>query len=459
LALAVAHVLIREDLLDRDFIARGTVGFDAYREEASKFPPERAAEICGVPVETIRELARSYGAARAPFLRIGNGLQRHTNGGQAVRAIICLPALVGAFNRPGGGALWETFDAFPMNWTAFEGEGLQRHPTRAVNMVQLGHALTALAAPPVRALFVYQSNPAAVCPEQAQVVAGLAREDLFTVVHEQMHTDTVDYADLVLPATNSFESLDLYRSYGHYYLQLARPVIPPQGEARSNWDLFRALATRMDFADPIFSRSTEEVIRGLLDVAALGAAGITYDRLVTGEPLRVRVPRTGNPFVNGCPTPSGKIEFVSGRLAAQGLPAVPTYLPAVEGHEARTPEAPLQFMAPPAKDFLNTSFGCVDRMRHGEGKPRVKIHPADAAARGIAADTLVRVFNRRGACLLFAEVTEDVSPGLLVAEGIWWSKHHPGGRGVNQLASQRVTDLGGCSTLHENLVDVETAHA
>ena len=255
LALAIANVLIRDDLLDRDFIARGTVGFDAYRDEASRFPPERAAEITGVPAEAIRELARSYGRARAPFLRVGNGLQRHTNGGQAVRAIVCLPALVGAFDRPGGGALWETFDAFPMNWTAFEGESLQPHPTRAVNMVQLGHALTALAAPPVQALFVYQSNPAAVCPEQAQVVAGLAREDLFTVVHEQMHTDTVDYADLVLPATTSFESLDLYRSYGHYYLQLARPVIPPQGEARSNWDLFRALAARMGFAEPIFSNT------------------------------------------------------------------------------------------------------------------------------------------------------------------------------------------------------------
>ena len=459
LALAIANVLIREDLVDRGFIVRGTVGFDAYRDEASRFSPERAAAITGVPAEAIWELARSYGRARAPFLRLGNGLQRHTNGGQAVRAIVCLPALVGAFERPGGGALWETFDAFPMNWTAFEGEGLQRHPTRAVNMVQLGHALTALTGPPVQALFVYQSNPAAVCPEQAQVVAGLAREDLFTVVHEQMHTDTVDYADLVLPATTSFESLDLYRSYGHYYLQLARPVIPPQGEARSNWDLFRALAARLGFAEAIFSNSTDEIIRGLLDVEALRAAGITYHRLASGDPVRVHVPRTGNPFVNGCPTPSGKIEFVSGRLATQGLPAVPTYRPAIEGHEARTPEAPFQFMTPPAKDFLNTSFGCVDRMRRGEDKPRVKIHPADAAVRGIASDTLVRVFNRRGACVLFAEVTEEVPPGLLVAEGIWWSKHHPGGKGVNQLASQRLTDLGACSTLHENLVNVEKAYA
>jgi anaerobic selenocysteine-containing dehydrogenase len=254
LALGLAHVLIQDDLIDRAYIEAHTFGFEAYREEALKYPPERAGEITGVPPQAIRDLARAYGRARAPFIRIGNGLQRHSNGGQAVRAIACLPGLTGAFARPGGGALWETFGAFPVDFTAIEAEHLQPRPTREVNMVQLGDALLRLDRPPIKALFVYQANPAANIPDQGNVVAGLIREDLFTVVHEQMHTDTVDYADIVLPATTSFEHLDLYRSYGHYHLQLARPVIAPLGEARSNLQLFQALAERMGFSEPVFRR-------------------------------------------------------------------------------------------------------------------------------------------------------------------------------------------------------------
>jgi anaerobic selenocysteine-containing dehydrogenase len=459
LALAIACVLIQEERLDRAYVEARTLGFEAYKEEALKYPPERAGEITGIASEAVRDLARAYGSARAPFIRVGNGLQRHTNGGQAIRAIACLPGLTGAFARPGGGALWETFGAFPVNFAAIEGEHLQPHPTREVNMVQLGDALLALDTPPVKALFVYQANPAANIPDQSRVVAGLARPDLFTVVHEQIHTDTVDYADIVLPATTSFEHLDLYRSYGHYHLQLARPVIPPQGEARSNLELFQALAARLGFTEPIFRRTTEELIRALLEADDRYLAGITWDRLASGDPVRVNFPRVGDPFAAGFGTPSGKLEFFSQRLAAKGLPAVPTYVPAVEGHERKTLEFPFQLVTPPSKDFLNTSFGAVERMRRSEGKPRLKINPADATARGIAEDALVRVHNRRGDCLLYAEVTEDVPPGVLVAESIWWAKHHPGGRGVNRLTSQRLTDLGECSTLHENLVNVAKAEA
>jgi anaerobic selenocysteine-containing dehydrogenase len=457
LALAVAHVLIRDGLIDEGYIRERTSGFAAYRQSAERFPPERAAAVTGIPRTAIEELAAAYGGARAPYIRVGNGLQRHSNGGQAVRAIICLPGLVGAYTRRGGGCLWETFDAFPVNMAALEGEDLQPRPTREVSMVRLGDALTWLADPPVRALFVYQSNPAAVAPEQARVLAGLRRDDLFTVVHEQMQTDTADYADILLPATTSFEHLDLFRSYGHYYLQLARPLVPPAGEARSNLALFQALAARMGFTEPVFSRSPEALIRELLDVSHPSMAGVTYERLAAGEPVRVDVPREGDPFADGFATPSGRLEFESAELAARGLPAVPDYTPAVEGHEAATARYPLQMMTPPSKDFLNSSFGAVERMRRAEGRPRVKINPADAGARGIAAEELVRVHNGRGECLLYAEVTEDVPPGLLVAESIWWSKHHPGGKGINQLTSQRLTDLGECSTLHENLVNVERA--
>jgi len=459
LALGVAHVLIRDGLVDHEYIARHTHGFDAYRTEVERFPPERASHITGIASPAIVEFARAYGLAHASFLRLGNGLQRHTNGGQAIRAIICLPGLVGAFDRAGGGALWETFGAFHTNFVAIEGEDLQPRPTRQVNMVQLGRALTELDRPPVKALFVYQANPAANVPDQSRVISGLAREDLFTVVHEQVHTDTVDYADIVLPATTSFEHLDLYRSYGHYYLQLGRPVIAPLGEARSNWELFQALAVRLGFTEPIFRKTGEELIRDLLAGDGLEATGIAYDRLAGGEPIRVGVPRDGNPFAAGFPTPSGKLEFSSQRLAAQGLPPVPTYVPAVEGYERKTREHPLHLLTPPAKDFLNTSFGAVDRLVRSEGKPRLKIHPAEATARRIVSDLLVRVYNRRGECFLYAEVTPDVPPGVLVAESIWWAKHHPGGKGINRLTSDRLTDLGECSTLHESLVEVEPAAA
>ena len=457
LALGVACVLIQEDLIDRAYIEERTFGFEEYKREALRYPPERSGEITGVPPEAIRNLARAYGRARAPFIRVGNGLQRHTNGGQAIRAIACLPGLTGAFARPGGGALWETFGAFPVNVAGIEAEHLQPSPTREVNMVQLGDALLSLDRPPVKALFVYQANPAANIPDQNKVVAGMRRPDLFTVVHEQVHTDTVDFADIVLPATTSFEQCDLYRSYGHYHLQLARPVIPPLGEARSNLHLFQSLAERMGFTEPIFRKTEEEWVRDLLAVDHPSLAGITAERLASGDPVRVNFPQVGDPFSAGFGTPSGRLEFSSQRLAAHGLPAVPTYVPAVEGHERRTPELPLQLMTPPAKDLLNTSFGSVARMRRSEGKPSLKIHPADAEPRGIRHEALVRVYNGRGDCLLYAEVTEDVPPGVLVAESIWWAKHHPGGKGINQLTSQRLTDLGECSTLHENLVNVAVA--
>ncbi len=455
LALGVAHVLIRDGLVDDDYIRRSTDGFEAYRAKAERFPPERVSGITGIACPALVGFARAYGLARGPFLRIGNGLQRHSNGGQAIRAISCLPGLVGAFDRPGGGALWETFGAFHTDFSAIEGEHLQPHPTRAVNMVRLGRALTELDRPPVKSLFVYQANPAANVPHQSLVISGLQREDLFTVVHEQIHTDTVDYADIVLPATTSFEHLDLYRSYGHYYLQLARPVIAPLGETRSNWELFQTLAGHMGFTDPIFRKTVEDLIRDLLT----GSAGIPFERLTQGNPIRADVPRHGNPFAAGFPTPSGKLEFFSRRLAAHGLPPIPTYVPAAEGYERKTREHPMHLLTPPSKDFLNTSFGAVDALVRSEGKPLLKIHPAEAAARRIVSDRLVRVYNRRGECFLYADVTADVPPGVLVAESIWWSKHHPAGKGINQLTSDRLTDLGECSTLHESLVEVEPATA
>lgn len=457
LALGVMHVLVRDDLVDGEYVARHTSGFEELRKVLPDYSPDRVSRITGLTTGEIEGFARGYGRARAPFIRVGIGLGRHTNGGMATRAIACLPGLVGAYARPGGGAVWETFEAFPLDLAKVRGEDLLAQPTREINMVQLGDALAGPTDPPIRAIYVYHANPAANVPDQGRVLAGLRREDLFTVVHEQMHTDTVDYADIVLPATTSFEHTDLYRSYGHYYLQLAHPVIPPLGEARSNLEVFQLLAARMGFGEPIFRRSVEEIIRDALDVEDPLLAGITYEALAKGEPIRVNVARDRSPFHDGFPTPSGKLEFYSERMKADGLDPLPAYVPAAEGHENRTAEFSLLLMTPPSKDLLNTSFGGVERMRRAEGRPRLKINPADAKGRRITHSRLARVYNRRGDCLLYAEVTEDVPAGLVVAESIWWNRHHPGGRGINQLTSQRLTDMGECSTLHESLVNVEPA--
>jgi len=310
--------------------------------------------------------------------------------------------------------------------------------------------------PPIKALYVYNSNPAAVCPNQELVLRGLSRDDLFTVVHEQVLTDTTDYADLVLPATTSMEHTDLYKSYGHLYLQLAEPVIAPEGEARSNWEVFRLLARALGLGDPHFAKTEAELIRDALGADHPAVRGITYERLSEERSVRLAVGRPYLPFAAGAPTPSGKVEFYSERLAAQGLPPLPTHVPLVEGPEngALARRFPLQLIVPPNKFFLNSSFSQSDRLRQRQRAPTVLLNPEDATARGIADGELVRVYNDRGEAQFVAVLTDDTRLGVVVVEGIWWHKFSPGGRGVNVLTSDRVTDLGGGPALHSNLVEV-----
>jgi anaerobic selenocysteine-containing dehydrogenase len=461
LALGLMHVLIREDLLDHGYIARATLGFEALREHVRAYPPERVAAITGLPADTIVDLARRYGRTKASYLRVGIGLSRHENGGMTCRSIACLPALTGAYAHPHGGALLGSSGAFGPGDEALERRDLlPSPPPRTINMVQLGRALTdPTLRPPVMALYVYNSNPAAVCPNSSLVLEGLAREDLFTVVHEQVQTDTADYADLLLPATTSMEHLDVYRSFGHLYLQLAEPAIAPEGESRTNWEVFRQLARAMGMPDRHYETPLPALIDAHLRAAGPVADGITHERLRSERSARIAVPRPFLPFADGAPTPSGRVELYSETLRQQGLPPLPTYVPLRESRDnpAIGTRYPLRCHVPPNRFFLNSSFSQSALLRARQGGPIVLVHQDDAAARGIAEGDLVAVFNDRGRALFTAVLSEDTRPGQVVVEGIWWHKFMPGGRGVNVLTSDGLADMGGGPAFHSTMVDVARA--
>jgi anaerobic selenocysteine-containing dehydrogenase len=459
LALGVMHVLIGEGRVDQDYIQRATLGFTALAHHVKQYDPERVAAITGLAAEDIVAFARRYGDTRAAFIRVGIGLSRHDNGGMTCRTIACLPALTGAYAHPAGGALLASSSAFGLSNAVIERPDLIPAPApRVINMIQLGRALTDPdLAPPVKALYVYNANPASVVPNQELVLRGLAREDLFTVVHEQHLTDTTDYADLVLPATTSMEHTDCYKSYGHFYVQLARPVITPEGEARSNWAVTRLLARAMGLRDPHFGKTEDDLIREALDSGDPSVEGITLERLEAEHSMRLRLGRPYLPFAQGAPTPSGKVEFVSESLAREGLPALPTYTPLVEGpeHVELARRYPLQCIVPPNRFFLNSSFSQSELLRRRQRGAAVLLHPADGAARGIRSGDAVVVRSARGEARFTAELTADTREGVAVVEGIWWSKHQPGGRGVNALTDDRTADMGGGPALHSNLVQVE----
>jgi anaerobic selenocysteine-containing dehydrogenase len=458
LALAMMHVLIAEDRVDRDYLARATLGFAPLAEHVRAWTPARVAPIVGLPEAVIVAFARRYGATPRSFVRIGIGLSRHDNGGMTCRTLACLPALTGAYADPHGGALLSSGGAAGFDYAVLERPDLMPDPPpRVINMVQLGRVLTDPGlAPSIQALYVYSSNPAAVCPNQALVLAGLAREDLFTVVHEQVMTDTARYADLVLPATTSMEHEDLYRSFGHFYVQLAEPVVPPVGQARSNWDVFGRLARALGVAEAHYARPVAVVIRELLARGDATVRSITYERLRAEGSVRLDLPRPYMPFADGAPTESGRVELYSAPLAARGLPPLPTWTPLAEGPAAAAlaERYPLQCIVPPNRFFLNSSFSQSDLLRKRQGTPTVMLAPADATARRIADGDTVQVESARGASTFTARVTDATRPGVAVIEGIWWHRFHPGGHGVNFLTDDRTTDMGGGPALHSNLVEI-----
>jgi len=465
LALAMMQVILAEGLDDRDYIERHTVGFDELRERVKEYPPQRAAALTGIAAQDIVRLAREYATVRPAVIRLNYGLQRSERGGTAVRTIAMLPALTGSWREAGGGLQLSTSQAFRLRRDRLEMPELTlRSPLgrapRTVNMVELGKALLDLDSPPVKALFVYNSNPAAVAPHQNRVLEGLRRPDLFTVVSEQFQTDTADYADILLPAPTFLEQTDLYFAYGHYYLQLARPAIAPLGEAIPNVELFRRLARRMGFDEQCFEDTDDDLIRTLLESEHPWVKGITLEELDREHSVRLRVSEPGSPFLpfaNGAfETPSGKCELRADSLAAARLDPVPSYTPPIEsrlGDAVLRQKFPLELITPKSAELINSTFGNV-ACGAGAGS-QLEIHPQDAAARGVGDGDVVRVFNARGSCRLRASVGEAVSPGVVCAEAVRWNKRSPDGSNVNALTSDRLTDLGGGATFYNTLVEVE----
>ncbi len=456
LALAVMHELIKNNWLDHDYLQQHTLGWDELKAHALQWPPERAAAVCGVPVAQIKSLAYDYGQCQVrnepAAIRMNYGLQRVRGGGNAVRAIACLPALIGAWRHRAGGVLLSSSGQFPVQRRALERPDLLAGRTpRTINMSTIGDDLLRPASdafgPAVEAVIVYNSNPVAVAPESGKVVAGFAREDLLTVVLEHFQTDTADYADYILPATTQLEHWDVHSSYGHTDALLNRPAIAPLGEAKPNTQIFRELAQRMGLTDPCLQESDESLCRlaygDAVDFGQLLSHGFATLKLVDA------------PFANGgFPTPSGKCEFVSARLAAQGRDALPTYLPNYEAPGGKGPY-PLAMISPPARNFLNSTFVNVKSLRDIEGEPILEMHAIDAAARHIASGDVVRVFNARGESRTKAVVSKRARPGVVNGLGVWWRKLGLDGTNVNQLTSQALTDMGRGPTFYDCLVEVE----
>ena len=478
LALGMMHILIRDRLYDEDYVARWTCGFEPLRERVDAYPPERVAAITGIPVQDVERLARLYGTTAPAVIRLNYGVQRSDNGGAAVRAIAMLPALTGAWKHYGGGLQLSTSGAFRWDSDALERPDLMLasplgRPSRVVNMSTLGEALTELRDPAVHALFVYNSNPAVVAPDQASVLRGLSRTDLFTVVHEQFFTDTADYADIVLPATTFFEHKDVQGAYGHYYVQLSEQAIEPLGEARSNVWLFSELAQRMGFPEPCFRDTPDDLIAQALRSSEpdeqhpwlaritpetlASAGGMQRLRFSEGQSEQRFLPFAEGPFA----TPSGKIELYSAELAAQGVDPLPLFRPAPESrHSAASERYPLEFLPRKSDNYMNSTFINLPGHQQLECGHNgvVEIHTDDASARGIADGDSVDVFNDRGSLRLRAHVNGAVQPGVVAAR-LNWNKLSAGGHNVNLLTAQRLNDLGGGPVFYSVLVEVRRAAA
>ena len=466
LALSLMHVIVEEGLHRPEWIAAHTLGWERLLERIMKFPPERAAQLTGLSIETIVDLARSYAMTTPALLRVTDGINRHTNGGQTVRTLACLPALTGQYGLPGGGLMYSTSDWLKWDKAAVTHSNDPACPpeSRTLNMNRLGSILTGEANPPIASLFVYNANPVASSPNAGKIVEGLMRADLFTVVHELFETDTARYADILLPATSQLEHVDLHKPYGHLSLQYNMPAIAPLGEAKSNWDIMRALAASMGFDDAWLKEDANEVIRSVLEATAQSnplLAGITLERLQVEGSIPLTIPAEQQvPFANGIfHTPSGKVEFYSEQAAAKGYDPVPCWEPEVESGVEESAQhlaySRLPLLCPAAHHFVSSTFGNQERMIAREGAPTLRIHPRDAESRGIHHGQLVRVSNERGECYLVADVTGDVRPGVLATTTVWWPKFSPDKRNVNWTTSDRLADFNGGSTFYTNMVAVE----
>ena len=460
LALGLMHELIVNDWLDHAYLQDHCLGWDALRERALQWTPARTTQVCGITAAEVQALARAYGETarrgEGVAIRMNYGMQRARGGGNAVRAVACLPALVGAWRQASGGVLLSSSGSFTVDKRALERPDLlpaqfQGRAPRLINMSTIGDDLlrptSAEFGPQVEAVIVYNSNPVAVAPESAKVVAGFSRPDLFTVVLEHFQTDTADYADYLLPATTQLEHWDLHTSYGHTDVLLNRPAVAPQGEARTNTQIFRDLAQAMGWSDAAFRDDDAALCR----TAAQGM--VEFDTLL--DQGHASLPLPDAPFANGgFPSPSGKCEFYSQRLADLGMDPLPDYLSNYELPAVNT-AYPLAMISPPARNFLNSTFVNVKSLRDIEREPLLEIHSDDAQTRGIRTGDVVRVFNARGSYRCKAEVSARARPGVVHGLGVWWRKMGMDGSNVNELTSQRLTDMGRGPTFYDCAVQVE----
>ena len=442
LALGLMHLLVREKLIDQQFLDTSVQGFEEFRQKIlPNFPPEKVSHLTGLPLETIEFMAKAFGKARAPFIRMGSGLSRYGNGSMNVRAILCLPVLVGAWKKKGGGAFvgTSTAGAFPMGEVLRE--DFMARQTRLVNMNQLGSALNQPDGTPIQSLYVYHSNPASITPDQNQVLKGLSREDLFIVVHERFMTDTARFADILLPSTSSLEHSDLYRAYGNYCIQRVRAVIPPVGESKSNREVFSLLAEAMGFLEPFFRQTADELIHHVLSIPNAMRKGIDEVAFSGGKAVELPLSPEAKTRYR---TPSGKIEILN--------PAEPHPLPChLQPHGGK---GSFRLMTAPSVYALNSSFREREDLRRIEKAMFLKMNPADAQARKLEDGARVVAFNELGEVSFVLAVTPRVPAGVVVAEGVWWLDHCPGPRSVNALTSQRLTDRGAGSTFYDNTVEV-----
>ncbi|HAG00465.1 molybdopterin-containing oxidoreductase family protein [Paenibacillus lactis] len=458
LAVGIMHVLFRDGLVDEAFMERYTIGHEELREHVKTYTPEYVSSVTGIPADDVAKLAELYGRAGVSYIHIGNGLQHHDNGGMTVRSIAALPALTGQWLKRGGGAAKSNGGYNSMNSEALERPDLRPNPgARTINMNRIGEAL-AMTEKPIRSVFVYCSNPLVVAPDTERVREGFAREDLFTVVHDLFMTDTAKYADIVLPATSSFESTDLYASYWHQYVQLQEPVIPAQGESKSNVELFSLLGRAMGFEEEAFRESEEEMIARALDNPDNPYLnGVTLDRLKAERHVKLDMTPLES-FLDRLPTPSGRIELYSARLAEAKLPPLPTYVPLKEGYDGvrrgRGNRYPLMFISPPNHNFLNSTFANVEKHQKMEKEPTLQIHPEDAEQRGIADGDPIVVFNDRGTYEARAKVVDKMLPGTVVSQGLWWEGEGRKQR-ANALTPDRLADMGEGATFFSTVVEIK----
>ena len=461
LALGLLYVVVSQGKEDRTFIAEHTLGWEAFRQRILEYPPERVEEITGVPHSQVVSLGQRLAATRPTGIRVTMGMQRHRGGGMAVRAITCIPGVTGDWRYPGGGVVYDTRGFFRGNWPALWRDDVRPPNTRFLSMTRLGEGLLELNNPPVQSLLIYGGNPLASVPDQNKVRRGLSREDLLTIVIDHFQTDTADYADLLLPATMQLEHADLHYAYGHLYVSWNEPAVRPPGECLSNSEIFRRLARKLGLTEPCLYDSDEEMARQVLNGDAPALAGITLERLKREGWARLTVAEPFVPFANGFPTPSGKLEFFSARMADAGLEPLPTYTPPGEAAQQDTELAqryPLALIAPAAHYFLNSTFANVPRLAEQQGPPTIVLHPADAQQRSLCEGDTVRVYNDRGEFRAIVSISDNVRRGVTASNKGFWPKRLVYAANANATVAERDSDMGGGAVFHDNRVEVQRLH-